>query len=259
MRCAALVGAKPAKLADPGACFDHPRRETPGEVEQAHDVDLEILREHLRIDVEKAAEGAADGVVDQHGRCSEPGPDAGQGGIELDFIRDVARIRMGASDLRLQRSQSLAVAREHGHAIATRGEAPGDRRAGARAHPGNDCNRRPHHDRYATGCPRRRGCFDRSPIGDRHLAERRRRRPPPRRRRLPVSVLNAGSGGLPARSNRVDDEETEDNCQSRPASHECRTLRGPPIDDRVRTLNADEWRGMPTMRRVFGVRDVTAT
>jgi len=46
----------------------------------------------------------------------------------------------------------------------------------------------------------------------------------------------------PTRSNRIDDENAENNSDRRPSSHEHNTLRGPPLDNRADTLNTNEWR-----------------
>jgi hypothetical protein len=44
------------------------------------------------------------------------------------------------------------------------------------------------------------------------------------------------------RRNRIDGEKTENNSKSRPGSHECCALRGPPLDEGAGTLNAKERR-----------------
>ncbi|GLR95164.1 hypothetical protein GCM10007858_27980 [Bradyrhizobium liaoningense] len=111
MRCAALVGAKPAKLALPDrrgvagdqdralAAIDHVGRQFACQVQQTHHVDLEIALQHLRVDLAKAPPTAADGVVDQHLGRAEAALDVGNHAAHLIFVGDVAGHRVHISRL----------------------------------------------------------------------------------------------------------------------------------------------------------------
>ena len=145
MRCAALVGAKPAKLglaAEGGRVarhhdraasrVDHRRRERAGEVEERHDVDLEVALEVGGLDVEEAAERAADGVVDEHARVRPVALDRGDGRRDRGRVGDVAGEAARPGNLSLERREPLAVPREHRDAVAARAK----RRASAAPVPG---------------------------------------------------------------------------------------------------------------------------
>ena len=118
MRCAALVGAKLAKLAlprsadvlpvatrTPRAAHDHLRKQSPGEMEKADDVDAEVALEDVRIDVQEAAERAAHGIVDQHLHVTEIRRDGVEGAGQRLGLADVAgEARLPGSRLRERRA-----------------------------------------------------------------------------------------------------------------------------------------------------------
>src|SRR4029077_6902898 len=71
---------------------DHRGRQSPGQMEKRHRVDLEIPIQHLGLDLEERAEGAAHGIVYQELRRAKLRAHSLDRGIELRFVAHVAGI-----------------------------------------------------------------------------------------------------------------------------------------------------------------------
>src|SRR6185295_7706914 len=119
----------------------HGRCEAPGEVEQAHRVDLEVPIERRRIDLHERSPGAADGIVDQHRRRSHLALHQIQGSIDLRLIRHITDKSLCRRHLSGEIGQPLGRACQHGDTTASRSEAPDERCPRSRTHSTDDANR----------------------------------------------------------------------------------------------------------------------
>ena len=117
--------------------FDHRWRQSPGQIQKRHRVDLEVLIQHRGVHLEERAEGAAHGVVDEDRWRAELGTHSFDRGVELRLVGHVAGIATRVFDLALERGQSLPVPGEHRHRVATAGESASHRGSGARAYAGD--------------------------------------------------------------------------------------------------------------------------
>jgi hypothetical protein len=124
----------------------HGRHERLPQVHQRQDVRAERLLEVLRRHVHEAAEVSADRVVHEHGGRPQVGADTRNDVVDRGAVRHVDGEAAAAVDLALERREPLGVARQHRDTVAARGEAPAQRRAGARADTGDDADLRAAHD-----------------------------------------------------------------------------------------------------------------
>lgn len=117
------------------------RRETAGEIEEAHRVDLEVVVQHARLDLQERAPHAADRIVDEHAWLAERALDGVNRTGDLGRVGDVAQEALGFGHFTLQRCKPVIVTGKHRHSIAALREAPCQRGPGAWADAGYDANR----------------------------------------------------------------------------------------------------------------------
>jgi predicted SnoaL-like aldol condensation-catalyzing enzyme len=119
---------------------DHRWGKSPGEVQQAHRIDLEVAVENLRIDLAECAECTADGVVDDDVGIAEIALYRRRYGFDLRRIRHIAAISLRACQLFFQSGETLLVPGEKGDAITAFGESSGERRTRAGSNAGYQAN-----------------------------------------------------------------------------------------------------------------------
>lgn len=115
----------------PLARLQHGRDGLAREVQQRSRIHPEVALEILWVELENAAAHRPQGVVHHHCRVAHPGPHAADGSDQRVQVRHVARKRTGAIALALELRKVGCVSRQHCHAIAAGGKAPGDLGAGS--------------------------------------------------------------------------------------------------------------------------------